>query len=387
VRHTTFGAILIILGMLLVLGFFVPDTSHVLRLWPLLVVIYALLAHGLRPVYRGGLIVVSLVLLADALAPSILGFSGGGFWAPVLIVVGLLIIFSATERGPKKMKVEVRMGTSTPEVKNVKFAVRDETADGTSKADAASSEPGGIKMTDETKRPEPETETRGKATATAVEGEYRDRNAHFFADVPDGAERLICDLDFNAGKLELAGDTDKLFEIDTDSGSDVEPQVNVTLEEANGVKVVRLKIEQAHFKSSVRMFGVRTVWALKLNRELPLTMNCDVNAAKAHLDFSKLRLTSLVMDNNAAASEVRIGSREDETKLRIDNNAAKLDLILPVDFAYEATVDSNVGKHNVTELLPRRVNDRYYSEDFDGNPRKVRMHLENNAAKLNIRRQ
>lgn len=240
-------------------------------------------------------------------------------------------------------------------------------------------------MTDETKRNE--TEARGKSTAAAVEGDYRGQNAHFFADVPDGAERLICDLDFNAGKLELAGDTDKLFEIDTDAGSDVEPQVDVSLEEADGIRVVRLKIEQAHFKSSVRMFGVRTVWTLKLNSKLPLTMNCDVNAAKAHLDFSKLRLTSLVMDNNAAASEVRIGTREDETKLRIDNNAAKLDLVLPADFAYEATVDSNVGKHNVTELLPKRVNDHYYSEDFDTNPRKVRMQLENNAAKLNIRRQ
>jgi hypothetical protein len=270
-------------------------------------------------------------------------------------------------------------------VKNVKFEVRDETANGTSVAGAASSDAGGVEMTDETKRHEDKTHEKG--TAAAVEGEYRDQNAHFFADVPEGAERLSCDLDFNAGKLELVEDTDKLFEIDTEAGSDVEPQVDVSLEEVDGVKTVRLKIEQAHFKSSVRMFGVRTVWTLKLNGKLPLTMNCDINAAKAHLDFSKLRLTSLAMDNNAAASEVRIGTREDETKLRIDNNAAKLNLVLPADFGYEATVDSNVGKHNVTELLPRRVNDHYYSEDFDNNPRKVRMQLENNAAKLNIRRQ
>ncbi len=383
-RHTTFGAILLMLGIVLLLGVFVQDISLVLRFWPLLIVVYAILGHGLSPAYRGGLIIVALVLLADALSPSILGLSHTAFWAPVLIVVGLLIIFSATEHGPRKKRVEVRVDAPSPEVKNVKFAVRDETANGTSEADSASTEPGGIEMTDETKQPETETRKEG---ATAVEGDYRDRSAHFFADVPEGAEHLICDLDFNAGKLELAGDTDKLFEIETDPNSDVEPQVDVSLEEADGVKVVRLKIEQAHFKSSVRMFGVRTVWALKLNSELPLTMNCDVNAAKAHLDFSKLRLTSLVMDNNAAASEVRIGSREDETKLRIDNNAAKLDLVLPSDFAYEATVDSNVGKHNVTELLPRRVNDHYYSEDFDDNPRKVRMQLENNAAKLNIRRQ
>ena len=384
-RHTTFGAILLILGVLLLLGFFVPDTSLALRLWPLLIVVYALLAHGLNTVYRGGLIIVGLVLLADALVPSILGFSTAGFWAPVLIVVGLLIIFSATEHGPRKMKVEVKMGAPPPEVKNVKFAVRDETANGTSKADAASSEPGGIEMTDETKRHE--TETQEKGAAATVEGEYRNRSAHFFADVPEGAERLSCDLDFSAGKLELVEDTDKLFEIDTEAGSDVEPQVDVSLEEVDGVKVVRLKIEQAHFKSSVRMFGVRTAWTLKLNSELPLTMNCDVNAGKAHLDFSGLRLTSLVMDNNAAASEVRIGNRVDEIKLNIDNNAAKLNLTLPTDFGYEATVDSNVGKHNVTELLPRRVNDHYYSEDFDTNPRKIRMRLENNAAKLTIRRQ
>ena len=383
-RHTTFGAIMIILGILLLLGFFVPDTSLALRLWPLLVIVYALLAHGLNPVYRGGLIIVALVLLADAMIPSMLGFSGGGFWAPVLIVVGLLIIFSATEHGPKKKRIEVKMGTSPQEVKNVKFQVRDETANGTLKADAASSEPGGVEMTDETKRHE--TETQEKGATAAVEGEYRNQGAHFFADVPEGAERLSCDLDFNAGKLELVEDTDKLFEIDIEAGSDVEPQVDVSLEEVDGVKTVRLKIEQAHFKSSVRMFGVRTVWTLKLNGKLPLTMNCDVNAAKAHLDFSELRLTSLAMDNNAAASEVRIGTRENETRLRIDNNAAKLNLVLPPDFGYEATVDSNVGKHNVTELLPRRVNDHYYSEDFDSNPRKVRMQLENNAAKLNIRR-
>jgi len=68
VRHTTFGVMLVILGAILLLGVIVQDISLVLRFWPLLVVVYALLAHGLSPAYRGGLIVVALVLLADALA-------------------------------------------------------------------------------------------------------------------------------------------------------------------------------------------------------------------------------------------------------------------------------------------------------------------------------
>jgi len=387
VRHTTFGVMLVILGAILLLGVIVQDISLVLRFWPLLVVVYALLAHGLSPAYRGGLIVVALVLLADALAPSILGSGYGWFWALLLIFVGLLILFSATEHGPHKKKVKVHPGPSPQETRSVKFSVREETDEGTTDADSASTVRGGIEMTDETKHEGRDTNGGEKAGATAVEGEYSGEGAHFFADVPEGAERLICDLDFNAGRLELTGDTDRLFEIETGPGSDVEPQVDVTLEEVDGVQAVKLRIHQAHFKSSVRMFGVRTEWTLKLNDRLPLTMSCDINAAKAHMDFSKLRLVSLTMDNNAAASEVRIGSRENEATLRIDNNAAKFDLVLPADFAYEATVDSNVGRHNVTDLLPRRVNDHYYSEDFDSNPRKVRMHLENNAAKLNIRRQ
>ncbi len=386
-RHTTFGIILILLGIFLGLCFFVQDTTLVLRLWPLLIIVYAILAHGLNPAYRGGLMVVALVLLMDALAPSILGSGYGWFWALLLIFVGLLILFSATEHGPHKKKVKVHPGPSPQETRSVKFSVREETDEGTTDADSASTVRGGIEMTDETKHEGRDTNGGEKAGATAVEGEYSGEGAHFFADVPEGAERLICDLDFNAGRLELTGDTDRLFEIETGPGSDVEPQVEVTLEEVDGVQAVKLRIHQAHFKSSVRMFGVRTEWTLKLNDRLPLTMSCDINAAKAHMDFSKLRLVSLTMDNNAAASEVRIGSREDEASLDIDNNAAKLDLVLPAGFAYEATVDSNVGKHNVTELLPRRTDGRYFSDDLDTNPRKIKMHLENNAAKLNLRKQ
>jgi len=123
---------------------------------------------------------------------------------------------------------------------------------------------------------------------------------------------------------------------------------------------------------------------MKLNPRLRLDFDGDINASRASLDFTELQLAALNLDNNAAATEVRVGTLSDEVDIRADNNAAKLTLSLPRDFGCEAKIQSAVSKHNAHELMPRRVGDRWFSEGFADSPRKVRLHIEANASKVDF---
>ncbi|OGK10549.1 MAG: hypothetical protein A2Y63_03345 [Candidatus Riflebacteria bacterium RBG_13_59_9] len=382
--RSAFGILLIALAVVILLSTWLPEGGQVLRLWPLLIVAYAMFApRQMNASYRGGLAVVGLVLLADALFPSILG-DWGWFWPVLLIALGLIIILSATERKPYKHRMELRVGM---EVKprpstDVRFSVRDEESPKKKTSQTTAGEEETMEFSEDREKNYEAGKT-DTPPEKAVHAEYAGEAAHFFAEVPAGAERIVLELDFNAGKLDLTGGTDKLLEIDLEPGSNAEPKVQLREEITDGVKVVHVAIGQS-FSGSRSPFKMNTSWKMKLNRDLPLSLQGDINASRADLDLSDLRLTKLDIDNNAASTSVRLGARVEEVAVRIKNNASKLEFRAPRGYGYEAKLESAVSKHNVHELMPRRIDDRWFSEDFEANPRKIRMTIENNAAKFDI---
>ncbi len=400
-NRVTFGALLVFIGIILVVNVFLPDTIELFRFWPLLIVIYAAFTPTrLSTIYRGGLVVVGLVLLADALFPSMLGPAGSWFWGALLFVGGLIMILSVAEHEHKprgfvikdwdsrdtgEMREAVReFARETADsvadavregVSEIKFAVRE----GFPAADAETNE-----SREEASNMEEQEERKSDYAAAGIKAEYSGDTAHYYTEMPEGANIINCTVELSAGSIELIGGTDKLFEIDTHQDSVVEPDVSLKVTEAEGRKTVNLHIDQHFFKGS-HPFNLNTVWKLKLNREILMNLTAEVNAARAKLDLSELRVQSFTLENNAASTDVRVGAREDKVSLHLENNAAKLEVYLPGGFAYSATIDSNVARHNAASLMPKRTDGVWMTEDAETNPRKIKMNVENNAASLDFK--
>lgn len=396
-NRVTFGALLVFIGVILVANVFLPDTVELFRFWPLLIVIYAAFTPTrLSTIYRGGLVVVGLILLADALFPSMLGPAGSWFWGALLFVGGLIMILSVAEREHKPRGFVLKGWDSrdTADMREaarefardaadavregmseIKFAVRE----GCPAADAESNE-----YREEVSNMEEQKGRQADYAAAGIKAEYSGDTAHYYTEMPEGAAVINCTVELSAGSIELIGGTDKLFEIDTHQDSVVEPDVSLKVTEAEGGRTVNLHIDQHFFKGS-HPFNLNTVWKLKLNREILMNLTAEVNAARAKLDLSELRVQSFTLENNAASTDVRVGAREDKVTLHLENNAAKLEVYLPGGFAYSATIDSNVARHNAASLMPRCTDGVWMTEDAEANPRKITMNVENNAASLDFK--
>ncbi len=394
-NRVTFGALLVVIGMLLVANVFIAETVELFRFWPLLIVIYAVFTTArMSTIYRGGLVVVGLILLADALFPSMLGPAGSWFWGALLFVGGLIMILSVAERKPHGFVVKDRESGDAGELREavkefardaadavregiseIKFAVRE----GCASADAESNE-----SEEEVPDMEEQKERQTDYAAAGIKAEYFGDTAHYYTEMPEGAAVINCTVELSAGSIELVGGTDKLFEIDTHQDSVVEPVVSLKVTETESGKSVNLHIDQHFFKGS-HPFNLNTVWKLKLNREILMNLTAEVNAARAKLDLSELRVQSFTLENNAASTDVRVGAREDKVSIHLENNAAKLEVYLPGGFAYSATIDSNVARHNAASLMPKRTDGVWMTEDVETNPRKIKMNVENNAASLDFK--
>lgn len=400
-NRVTFGALLIFIGLILVANVFVAETIGLFRFWPLLIVIYAAFTPTrLSTIYRGGLVVVGLILLADALFPSMLGPAGSWFWGALLFVGGLIMILSVAEQEHKPHGFVVKdwgsrdagelresareFARSTADsvadavregVSEIKFAVRE----GFPAADAKSTE-----FREEDLNMEEQKERQADYAAAGIKAEYSGDTAHYYTEMPEGATVINCTVELSAGSIELIGGTDKLFEIDTQQDSVVEPEVSLKVNDASGGKAVNLHIDQHFFKGS-HPFNLSTVWKLKLNREILMNLNAEVNAARAKLDLSELRVQSITLENNAASTDLKVGAREERISLHIENNAAKLEVYLPGGYAYSANIDSNVARHNAASIMPKRTDGVWMTEDAETNPRKITMNVENNAASLDFK--
>jgi hypothetical protein len=396
-NRTTFGAILIFIGVVLVLSVTLPMANNAfVRFWPLLIVAYAFfVAQKMSAAYRGGLVVIGLALTADACYPSMLGQGGNWswFWGLLLFIAGLVIILSVTSHEEKhrthgarinvenkddlrrtvREAVQATVGAVREGVTEAKFAVRDAAKDAGDGAQAAKEE-----------NMENENSSKVGTLSPGVTADYKGEVGTFHAAVPEGAVKLVCALDLSAGSIELVGATDKLFELEIQADSVVEPDITLEEQATEQGKLVRLNIDQHFFKGS-HPFNLSTVWKLRLNRDLLLGFSGEINAARAKLDFSELRLRELNLENNASASDVRLGTREDEVSVTLENNAAKLEMMLPAGFGYVANIESNVARHNAASLMPRRMDDMWMSEDAGTNPRKIKMNVENNAASLDFK--
>jgi len=394
-RRASFGLLIILIGVVVLLWELLPNSDTVLRFWPLLIVAYALAVPGItRTAYRLSLAAVGGILLVDALLPQIFGQHFGALWPLLLILLAVAILLGSAQ--PQRRRIEVKYEESPRDLGERiarKFERRIDITGTTSKDSASSSTKANsiqeeptmtIKDTDAIGREDASTSdpsTKGAETRAKYEGD----TAHFFSELPEGVSEVRCHIDFNVGLLEIGGATDKLFEIDAEITHGIEPEVRVHQEERDGHKIAVLVVEQSYGAGRTPL-NIKSKWVMRLNRSLPLELDCEINAARAELDLRELRVTSVNLENNAAKVDLRLGERESNVSAVVENNAAKAEIVLPASFGVEATLENNFGKHDFNESLPHRTNGIWHTEGFAESEKRIRMRVENNAGAVRLRR-
>lgn len=394
-RRASFGLLIILIGVVVLLWEFLPNADALLRFWPLLIIAYAFAAPGITSTpYRIGLWAVGGILLVDALLPQVFGSLFETLWPVLLILLAIAILFGSAKHYGRRIEVrhERTIGDIAERLErrferkiDIEGTVREETASSFTKANVVEEEPTmTIKDTDHSSGAGQETAAGQTATA-GTQAKYEGGSAHFFSELPEGISAVRCQIDFNVGLLQIAGATDKLFEIDAEIDHGIEPQVHVR-EEVQGDRKVAVLVVGQEFGSGRTPLNLSSKWVMRLNRNLPLELDCEVNAAKASLDLRELRVTRLNLENNAAKVDLQLGERESSVDAAVENNAAKAEIAVPASFGVEAALDNNFGKHDFNESLPRRTNGTWRTEGYAESDKRIKLRVENNAGSIRLRR-
>lgn len=158
-----------------------------------------------------------------------------------------------------------------------------------------------------------------------------------------GARSVAVDLRMGAGELTLAGGVE-------DGGSLAEATFtyNVddwlpTVDYVVGGDEGELTIEQPEVET-VRLDSYRYEWDLRLNEDVPMTLDVALGAGKSEIDVSALSITSVDLEMGVGAVTVDLtGDRRRDVDVRIRGGVGEATVLLPDDVGVRASVSGGLG--------------------------------------------
>ena len=179
----------------------------------------------------------------------------------------------------------------------------------------------------------------------------------------DDAETADVNIRMGAGKLTVTGGADGL--VDADFIYNVaawQPIIDYVVSGERG----ELWIEQPEVKS-LGLESYRYEWDLRLNDEIPLSLDVALGAGESKIDVSTLSLTQLDLKVGAGGVDLDLtGMREQDVDVTVRGGVGEATILLPSDVGVKAEVRGGLGELNVSGLTKDGdiyVNDAYGESD------------------------
>jgi hypothetical protein len=195
----------------------------------------------------------------------------------------------------------------------------------------------------------------------------------------EGGQRARIKMEHAAGKLNIQAGAAPGELLNGSFGSEVE--VKSTLE-ADQQKV--------KLRSSPDFWmwvpGESMDWDIRLNGEIPLSLDIDSGASASVLDLTNLKVTELDIDTGASSTEIHLPANAGITIVDIDSGAASLNIHVPAAVAARIRVKSGVTSVNVDQArFPRLDGGFYQSEDYANAANRAEITIDTGVGSVDIR--
>jgi len=111
----------------------------------------------------------------------------------------------------------------------------------------------------------------------------------------------------------------------------------------------------------------------------------DIGAAKANFDLSPLKTRDITIDAGAAGLRLRLGSRNDETRVRIDAGASSIRIAVPESAGCEVTLDTGLSGKRLPGF--EKIDSyTYRTEGFHNSSTKIYVDIEAGVSSIHVNR-
>lgn len=125
-------------------------------------------------------------------------------------------------------------------------------------------------------------------------------------------------------------------------------------------------------------------WLLRFNSDIPLSLVFETGASDARLDLSELRVTKLELETGASSLGVTLPARGGHTEARIEAGAASVSVRLPPEVAARVRVEGGLASIEVDQARFPRTGRFYQSPDYETAENRVDLGIEAGVGSLKV---
>jgi hypothetical protein len=126
-------------------------------------------------------------------------------------------------------------------------------------------------------------------------------------------------------------------------------------------------------------------WTFGLNGEVPLTIKFDTGAGDARLDLTDLRVTDLKLQTGASSTDLTVPANAGHTRAKIDAGAASIIVRVPPGVAARIRAGGGLASVSVDRNRFPRQGGVYESPDYETASNKVDLRIDTGVGSISVR--
>ncbi|WP_010251403.1 hypothetical protein [Acetivibrio cellulolyticus] len=131
-------------------------------------------------------------------------------------------------------------------------------------------------------------------------------------------------------------------------------------------------------------FSIDRKCNLNLNSSVVWDVKMDLDAIDSDIDLSDLKVKNLDIDGDAGSFKLTFGREYKSTKAKIDADAAKVEVFVPVDSGIRVKIDGDASSTDFNDISLERKGEYYISKNYEEMDEKIELDVQIDAGSLKI---
>jgi hypothetical protein len=186
---------------------------------------------------------------------------------------------------------------------------------------------------------------------------------------PDSGSLLIGSLEADSMNLVEVQDA---HDVAYEQSSFKEPRITMLADfnQDGGVGSISLKPVNREFWEKWHIG-----WRVNFNRQIPLTLDMDCDAAHVALDLTELNLSKLNLEMDVCNGHLHVPDSPGTAVVNIDMDVSNLEIVVPEGVSVKIQADTNISLFVIDKNRFPRQGDYYISPDYDNAKNRVLLNI------------
>lgn len=185
-------------------------------------------------------------------------------------------------------------------------------------------------------------------------------------------------FDAAAGDFTINQSTDDLFEFEKDGNLG---RYTYSIKELGPKREISIELEKGHIINA----DLKNKVTIKLNPNPDWDVKVDVGAANIELDLASFKIRKLDIDGGASSINLRLGTLQPESKIKINSGASSITIKVPREFACEVNTSTVLSSKDL-EGFNKVGNSTYVTPDFSEKAKNIVIDVEAAVSSLTVER-